>query len=344
MPVKAQIPIVLLSAGMAVGGLACTSEQNPTGPPVGAPLVRAAARAYTPVDLGTLGGCCSAAHDISAAGGVVGESETADGLPHGFLWDQGIMIDLGTLGGCCSTARGINPARQVVGESHTKAGSIHAFLWRRGVMTDLGTLGGDYSGAFDINPAGQVVGESETEDGEIHAFLWEKGVMTDLGTLGGAGSRAFGINRAGQVVGQRQAADGSFRAFHWRKGAMADLGPDDARAINPRGQVVGLGFVGDEFHAFRWAKGVATDLGTLGGGFSWAFGINPAGSVVGESNTTAGDFRAFLWEKGVMTDLGTLGEGAWSSANSVNAAGHVVGWSEYLFNGFETHATLWTRD
>ena len=38
------------------------------------------------------------------------------------------------------------------------------------------------------------------------------------------------------------------------------------------------------------------DLGTLGGGNSFAHGINAQGQVVGYSTTGAGDTHAFLWE------------------------------------------------
>src|SRR5215213_1488199 len=83
-------------------------------------------------DLGTLGGGNSLAFGTNDLGQVVGESSTASGRSHAFLWQNGKMRDLGTLGGRYSIAWEINDHGQVVGESSTASGRSRAFLWQRG--------------------------------------------------------------------------------------------------------------------------------------------------------------------------------------------------------------------
>lgn len=74
-----------------------------------------------------------------------------------------------------------------------------------------------------------------------------------------------------------------------------------------------------------------TDLGTLGGAYSYAFGINNAGEVAGGSATSSqsgGSAQtAFLWFRGQMRNLGTLG-GQNSAASGVNSRGETAVVSE----------------
>ncbi len=130
-------------------------------------------------DLGTLGGLNSWGRDINNATQVVGESDTADGDSHAFLWQSGAMTDLGTLGGADSSAAAINSAGDVVGWAEDAQGRRRAFVWRNGVMTDLNTLIKKGSPvllteARDINDAGEIVGwgigTSGNGAGEAHAF------------------------------------------------------------------------------------------------------------------------------------------------------------------------------
>jgi probable HAF family extracellular repeat protein len=89
-----------------------------------------------------------------------------------------------------------------------------------------------------------------------------------------------------------------------------------------------------------------TDLGTLGGGFSLAYGINNKGQVAGFSTlsgNTAG--HSFVFENGLMTDLGTLGGPNSQSFANLNQATQVAGSAETTtsdpngedFCGFGTH-------
>jgi probable HAF family extracellular repeat protein len=159
--------LTLLSATMALGMGACTSEESPTEPSANVSPARAVAGTYTAVDLDTplASGEATA---INPAGVVVGNVGNA------FLWEKGVLVtdELAAVG--FFRAFDINPAGQVVGAGFPPgAGGWHALLWQKGVVTDLGTLGGSTSEATAINPKGQVVGWSFTTAGTTHAFRWE---------------------------------------------------------------------------------------------------------------------------------------------------------------------------
>ncbi len=183
-----------------------------------------------------------------------------------------------------------------------------------------GHTGRDWdSCAFGINDSGQILAQGKTPPPLIMLFLQQLDNMTDIGTLGGMYSEAKAINTSGQVVGWAYTT-GIQHAFIYSNGTMCDLGSlgrqSCACGINASGKVVGysLTYQYDD-HAFLYSNGTMTDLGVLGGDYSYAYGINDSGQIVGYS-----DGHAFLYSGSTMKDLGTLG-GTTSRAYGINASG-----------------------
>jgi probable HAF family extracellular repeat protein len=117
------------------------------------------------------------------------------------------------------------------------------------------------------------------------------------------------------------------------------LGPGQAMGLNSRGEVVGrvTSYAPLYEHAFLWAHGVLTDLQPLAGSsFSGAYALNDAGQAVGYSGAAASG-HAVLWQNGAVADLGTLGGHA-SLARGINAAGTIVGCSEFALDSQQRRA------
>jgi len=126
-------------------------------------------------------------------------------------------------------------------------------------------------------------------------------------------------------------------ALRWSTTRLS-LGTGSATDVNNQGQVVGYHVTDGGARAFLWSNRTLQNLGSLGGGGSWAFGINEVGQVVGQSDRTDGLWHAFLWQNGTMQDLGALGDD-YSAATAIDGNGRVVGYTSKL--GGETRAFLW---
>jgi len=304
---------------------------------------------YSIIDIGTFGGPTSAAAGLNRFGDVVGAATTAGGASHAFLYRTGELLDLGTLpGGTASYATAINDRGDIVGY-----GGINAFgpefreftqgiVWRNGEMRSVGAL---YcpcsfnvrygtSMAFAVSDDGWVVGDSQTNRQTFRgAFAWQDAIRPlAFDAAAPSDSHAFGINDIHEVVGDSKA-----RAFLLRDGISRDLGTlagdatSSARAINNKGQVIGVSTdAGGLASAFLWDLGRMRELGMLpGDAASEALAINDASDAVGRSgNADLSQSRAVLWRGGAAIDLTrVVGAADWmlSSATGINDRGQIVG-------------------
>jgi probable HAF family extracellular repeat protein len=199
-----------------------------------------------------------------------------------------------------------------------------AFLYKGGKITNLGAFYTP-SAPTEYGTTGAAVNNSDVVAGNIlndggndggagafDAFIWKNGVMTDIaqGTSdGGQSAFAVGINEQGEAVGTYDAV------------VILHIPP--------------FGFP----HAYVSLNGVRTDLGTLAGentNYSFGYGINNAGQVVGVSSNTTNGFGggtyapigtlwyAFLWTNGTMKAIGGIQSANFSPA-AINDNGWIAG-------------------
>lgn len=186
----------------------------------------------------------------------------------------------------------------------------------RFTVSDLGTISPTAipQGPQAVNDRGQVVVDAD------HAFIWDNGRRENLGTLPPEGpedstdSIAYGINNRGQVVG----SSGGF-------------GP-----IFMSGLVFSRGFL--------YQNGKLRQLTQRNASFE-PHAINDNGQIAGLDGR-----RCFFYANGKLVNLGTLSKlpaGNYSTAQSINSLGQVVGWSTASVQhqrGLSIHAFLWQRD
>jgi autotransporter-associated beta strand protein/probable HAF family extracellular repeat protein len=187
--------------------------------------------------------------------------------------------------------------------------------------------------------------------------------LLDLGSFGGAASKAYDINNAGLIAGYAEQPSGANVAFRTAAysaidsssslGILAGGTHSYAYSLNSNGNVAGVsdvpispsGALSDR--AVRYT-GAMQSLGTLGGEWSYAYGINDSNQVVGGAASMNGALsptQAFLYSGTTMYNLGTLGGSNLldSYAQSINSTGRIVGYSEHdLSKSWEQHAFVWT--
>lgn len=143
-------------------------------------------------------------------------------------------------------------------------------------------------------------------------------------------------------------ADGSGEDAQYTIVDLGTMGGNNVypRDVNAGGEVAGFASIGSlGQHAFLWSEsGGFTDCGTLGFDYSYGYGCNSAGAVVGKGiYMIEGDYHAFFWSSpaGPIQDMGTLG-GIWSAAYDINDAGQAVGWAHIAGSSYR-HAFMWQQ-
>ena len=177
-------------------------------------------------------------------------------------------------------------------------------------VTEIPPLGGLASSANDINDRSDVVGSAQVATGQVHGYSWDGGTMFDLGGFPGPDqSSAYAINNQGFIGGQSQ---------------LPPAGNDTHAYVVPPATKIAP----------------AHDLGTLGGANSVVIDLSIDHIAVGWADVPNGQLHAFVRRHGgPMLDLTPALAGT-SSAEAVDSAGRVAGWTT---GGGGVEAFRWTQ-
>jgi len=207
----------------------------------------------------TLGGADGAtAGSIDDAGVVIGGAHVSgtgtDRVFHGYLEDGSSIVDLGSSDvNSSAAARG---GGYILGGVWNNAFAPHrAAIWGPDGIRELGNFGGSYSFAYGINRHGVIVGTAERSDHGFHAFIWDP--QTRLLRDVGAGE-LLSINDDGVAVGSTAGGypmprgNGTlyFNGIVWDLNDLVqekDTHLEGAMFINSRGQIIGGGFVHNQW-------------------------------------------------------------------------------------------------
>ena len=213
-----------------------------------------------------------------------------------------------------------NDMGDVAGWFFDDSNQDHLFLWHSttGMLDDVGRFNGDI---HRMNKQAQIVGLLCDPLAQSTAFIWSQETgFTELAGMDTWSSVAYDINNVSQVVGCAGNSYDDCYAFLWSADAGVTVIAEhaDARALNDRGQVVGVTQAGQ---MFLWAanQGLAVIPKPDGCNGILPTGISNDGVVVGCLDVD-GRGEAFAWT--AENGFTTLGEGM---AFDINDSGQIAG-------------------
>lgn len=249
-------------------------------------------------------------------------------------------------GGEYCHAYGVNDAGNVVGDSQeTKYGAFKPALWSHDHYDEPKRLQDAAGTAWSINNRGIMAGRVMIE-GRWRAMLWNTEPIQLTGESADCPAQANAVSDSGVAVGSSLIkADGGFgigadfgshAALTWMNGRVTrlpDCGNGEAKAVNGRGVVVG--YYVDESRTYRacvWDHGNRTDIETPSKSWTYAYGINDAGDVVGTVNHHNGPMLACLWRNGQLIEVSKLTDNKCKAgvAYAINNRGQILCMGGYL--------------
>jgi len=191
------------------------------------------------------------------------------------------------------------------------------FVWANGKVTILPTLGGTTGYGDQINNKNHVVGSTTlTGNSNLHATMWVGKQVINLDQFGGISSSGNLINNLDQVAGT--------------------YNPDGISA-----------------RAYFLTRAGWRNIGSLGGSYTYTFGINDSGMVTGQSDISNTpdpvfgfpNFHGYVWQNGVLTDFGSVFGDDFSIGEYMNSSGQIIGTSDlngdmYAHSFLYDHGTI----
>jgi len=263
---------------------------------------------------------------LSAGGSVLGSirTSTSPDVEKSYVLGADGQVVFQVPGVRRTEARAMSSAGHVAGAIYRKDSFVGGSYLRRpdGSIETFAVEGAYETAAQDVNASGTVVGWSKTgSPPRPTAFLWRDGAFTPLPSpyLADGDSALNAINDAGDMVGTASDAADQHHATLWHADGSAvklfDLprhGDCEATSIASTGVVAGFcSNSSSTAGAALWRSTSSAPQALMppeGDASSWAWSVNAAGVVVGQSSPVVGRTRAVVWRDGAPADLQTLTE------------------------------------
>lgn len=206
-------------------------------------------------NVGSLGGAITRIRALNNLGDAVGDSTTASGVSHAFLYSSGRMHDL-TARYDVANLTAINDRGEIAG----RTSDYRAAVIRDGMVDDFGP---GNSTAVALNGRADVLVEYFPQGTGLRTAIYSSGTLTDLPLFAGAPVFGSAINDAGWVTGYGTNPGERNHAYLYDGETITNLTPSASRSfgydINNLGQVVGTA----DNRAFLYSNGHLFDLNTL---------------------------------------------------------------------------------